>query len=74
MVLHPPRLQGEQEMESVKTETTEQNRKTVTMGVVALAAVSLLAGASVAATLEDYAAPVYAEADPFEGAVDDVTG
>ena len=36
--------------------------------------VSLLAGASVSATLEDYAAPVYAEADPFEGAVDDVTG
>ena len=61
-------------MESVKTETTEQNRQKVTMGVVALAAVSLLAGASVAATLEDYAAPVYAEADPFEGAVDDVTG
>jgi len=57
-----------------KSESTEQNRKNVTMGVVALAVVSLLAGASVAATLEDYAAPVYAEEDPFEGAVDDVTG
>jgi len=61
-------------MEPGKSERTEQNRKNVTMGVVALAVVSLLAGASVAATLEDYAAPVYAEADPFEGAVDDVTG
>ena len=41
---------------------------------ITLAMVSLLAGASVSATLEDYAAPVYAEEDPFEGAVDDVTG
>ena len=61
-------------MEPVKSERMEQNRKKATMGVVTLAVVSLLAGASVAATLEDYAAPVYAEADPFEGAVDDVTG
>ena len=61
-------------MEPGKSNMTEKNRKQVTMGVVALAVVSLLAGASVAATLEDYAAPVYAEADPFEGAVDDVTG
>ena len=61
-------------MEPGKSERMEQNRKKVTLGVVALAAVSLLAGASVAATLEEYAAPVYAEADPFEGAVDDVTG
>ena len=61
-------------MEPGKSEKMEQNRKKVTMGVVALAVVSLLAGASVAATLEDYAAPVYAEADPFEGAVDDLTG
>ena len=74
MVLQLLRLQGEQEMEPGKSEKMEQNRKKVTMGVVALAVVSLLAGASVAATLEDYAAPVYAEADPFEGAVDDVTG
>jgi len=61
-------------MEPVESERKEQNRKTVTMGVVAIAVVSLLAGASVAATLEEYAAPVYAESDPFEGAVDDVTG
>ena len=61
-------------MEPGKSERTEQNRKKATMGVIALAVVSLLAGASAAATLEDYAAPVYAEADPFEGAVDDVTG
>ena len=61
-------------MEPNKSERTEQNRKKVTMGVITLAVVSLLAGASVAATLEEYAAPVYAEADPFEGAVDDMTG
>ena len=61
-------------MEPGKSKRTGQNRQKVTMGIVALAVVSLLAGASVAATLEDYAAPVYAEADPFEGAVDDVTG
>ena len=61
-------------MEPGKSKRTEQNRQKVTMGIVALAVVSLLAGASVAATLEDYAAPVYAETDPFEGAVDDVTG
>ena len=52
----------------------EQNRSRATIGVITLAMVSLLAGASVSATLEDYAAPVYAEEDPFEGAVDDVTG
>ncbi len=74
MVLHLLALQGEQDMESGKNDRLEQNSKKVSMGVIALAAVSLLAGASVAATLEEYAAPVYAEADPFEGAVDDVTG
>ena len=61
-------------MELGKSERTEQNGIRATIGVITLAVVSLLAGASVAATLEDYAAPVYAEADPFEGAVDDVTG
>ncbi|MBN55061.1 MAG: hypothetical protein CMA79_01300 [Euryarchaeota archaeon] len=74
MVLHPLALQGEQDMELGKSERTEQNGNRATIGVITLAVVSLLAGASVAATLEDYAAPVYAEADPFEGAVDDVTG
>ena len=44
-------------MEPGKSERMEQNRKKVTLGVVALAAVSLLAGASVAATLEQYDAP-----------------
>ena len=52
-------------MEPGKSKRTGQNRQKVTMGIVALAVVSLLAGASVAATLEDYAAPEYAEADPF---------
>ena len=61
-------------MEPSKTGKTEQNRQKVTIGVIALSMASLLAGASVAATLEEYAAPVYAETDPFEGAVDDLTG
>ncbi len=61
-------------MEPSKSGKSEHNRQKVTMSVIALATVSLLAGASVAATLEDYAAPIYAEEDPFEGAVDDVTG
>jgi len=50
------------------------NKKTVTVGVLALAVVALLAGASVSASLEEFAAPVYAEEDPYNGAVDDITG
>jgi len=61
-------------MEPKKSQNIDQKRKTATIGVIALAVVSLLAGASVSATLEEYAAPEYAEADPFEGAVDDLTG
>ena len=61
-------------MDSKRSVRTEQNRNRAKIGVITLAMVSLLAGASVSATLEDYAAPVYAEEDPFEGAVDDVTG
>ena len=61
-------------MDSKRSVRTEQNRSRAKIGVITLAMVSLLAGASVSATLEDYAAPVYAEEDPFEGAVDDVTG
>ncbi len=55
-------------------ETTDPKRKPLTAGVVALAVISLLAGASVSATLEEFAAPVYAEEDPYAGAVDDTTG
>jgi len=61
-------------MEPKKSDGMKQNRHRSTIGVITLAVVSLLAGASVAATLEDYAAPRYAEEDPFQGAVDDVTG
>ena len=61
-------------MDPKRSVRMEQNRSRATIGVITLAMVSLLAGASVSATLEDYAAPVYAEEDPFEGAVDDVTG
>ena len=74
MVLQAYFSVGEQEMEPSKTGKTEQNRQKVTIGVIALSMASLLAGASVAETLEEYAAPVYAESDPFEGAVDDLTG
>ena len=61
-------------MDPKRSVRMEQNRSRATIGVITLAMVSLFAGASVSATLEDYAAPVYAEEDPFEGAVDDVTG
>ena len=61
-------------MDPKRSTRMEQNRSRATIGVITLAMVSLFAGASVSATLEDYAAPVYAEEDPFEGAVDDVTG
>ena len=55
-------------------EITDRNKKPFATGVVALAVISLLAGASVSATLEEFAAPVYAEDDPFAGAVDDAIG
>ena len=61
-------------MEQKRNNNGMQKRTSIRMGVITLAMVSLLAGASVSATLEEYAAPVYAEADPFEGAVDDITG
>ena len=52
---------------------TNPKKKTATVGVLALAVVALLAGASVSASLEEFAAPVYAEEDPYNGAVDDIT-
>ena len=61
-------------MEPKTNETIDLKRKPFTAGVVALAVISLLAGASVSATLEEFAAPVYAEDDPYAGAVDDATG
>jgi hypothetical protein len=61
-------------MEPKTNETTDLKRKPFTAGVVALAVISLLAGASVSATLEEFAAPVYAEGDSYAGAVDDATG
>ena len=44
-----------------------------TTGLVALAVISLLAGASVGASLEEFAAPEYAEDDWMSGVVDDAT-
>ncbi len=61
-------------MEPTINEENKHKARPFTAGVVALAAFSLLAGASVSAALVDYAAPEYAEEDPFVGAVDDLTG
>ena len=61
-------------MEPKIIDTNDLNRKPFTAAIVALAAISLLAGASVSATLVEFAAPEYAEDDPFAGALDDATG
>ncbi len=61
-------------MEPNNNEENEHKPRPFAAGVVAIAAFSLLAGASVSAALVDYAAPEFAEEDPFAGAVDDLTG
>jgi len=61
-------------MEPTINEENMHKTRPFTAGVVALAAFSLLAGASVSAALVDYAAPDYTEEDPFVGAIDDLTG
>ncbi len=61
-------------MKPIMNDKISPKKKTVTAGVLALAVVALLAGASVSASLEEFAAPVYAEEDPYNGAVDDITG
>ena len=38
-----------------------------------IAVLVLFAGASVGASIEEFAAPTYAEDDPYQGAVDDTT-
>ena len=61
-------------MKPIMNDKISPNKKPVTVGVLALAVIALLAGASVSASLEEFAAPVYAEEDPYNGAVDDITG
>ncbi len=52
--------------------TTVRNRIR-TQAMVALAVLALFAGASVGASLEEFAAPTYAEDNAYSGAVDDAT-
>ena len=53
--------------------TAQSKTRARTTGLVALAVISLLAGASVGASLEEFAAPEYAEDDWMSGVVDDAT-
>ncbi|MDG1533676.1 MAG: hypothetical protein P8Q35_04480, partial [Candidatus Thalassarchaeaceae archaeon] len=52
--------------------TTVRNRIR-TQAMVVLAVLALFAGASVGASLEEFAAPTYAEDNAYSGAVDDAT-
>ena len=56
-----------------KNSTAQSKTRARTTGLVALAVISLLAGASVGASLEEFAAPEYAEDDWMAGVVDDAT-
>ena len=56
-----------------KNRTAQSKTRARTTGLVALAVISLLAGASVGASLEEFAAPEYAEDDWMSGVVDDAT-
>ena len=56
-----------------KNSTSQSKTGARTTGLVALAVISLLAGASVGASLEEFAAPEYAEDDWMSGVVDDAT-
>ena len=56
-----------------KNSTAQSKTRARTTGLVALAVISLLAGASVGASLEEFAAPEYAEDDWMSGVVDDAT-
>jgi len=46
---------------------------TINKGTVMIAVLILFAGSSVGASIEEFAAPTYAEEDPYLGAVDDTT-
>jgi len=56
-----------------KNSTAQSKTRARTTGLVTLAVISLLAGASVGASLEEFAAPEYAEDDWMAGVVDDAT-
>ena len=61
------------DMTDEKTSNGQSKTQARTTGLVALAVISLLAGASVGASLEEFAAPEYAEDDWMAGVVDDAT-
>ena len=61
------------DMTDDKTSNGQSKTQARTTGLVALAVISLLAGASVGASLEEFAAPEYAEDDWMAGVVDDAT-
>lgn len=46
---------------------------TINKAIVMVAVLVLFTGASVGASIEEFAAPTYAEEDPYQGAVDDTT-
>ena len=60
-------------MNAENNNTGQSKTKARTTALVALAVISLLAGASVGASLEEFAAPEYAEDDWMSGVVDDAT-
>ena len=60
-------------MTDEKISNGQTKKQARTTGLVALAVISLLAGASVGASLEEFAAPEYAEDDWMAGVVDDAT-
>ena len=61
------------DMTDDETSNGQSKTQARTTGLVALAVISLLAGASVGASLEEFAAPEYAEDDWMAGVVDDAT-
>ena len=46
---------------------------TFNKGIVIMVVLVLFAGASVGASIEEFAAPTYEEEDPYRGAIDDTT-
>ncbi len=57
----------------MNTDRTTVRERILTQAMVALAVLALFAGASVGASLEEFAAPTYAEDNAYSGAVDDST-
>ena len=52
---------------------TMKQTSTINKTIVMVAVLFLFTGASVGASIEEFAAPIYAEEDPYQGAIDDTT-